>query len=158
MLIRIDKNLTDELVDTATKSERKRKNHNFHQTADDRLQRMLHAMNPGTYVQPHKHEDPDKREVFIVLTGSVYIILFTDDGSISEWMLLDSVSGNFGAEIPPRCWHTLIALEQGTVVYEVKDGPYLPIDDKNFAPWAPAEGDTDCESYQAELLHKILSE
>jgi len=60
----------------------------------------------------------------------------------------------FGSEIAPRVWHCIIPLLPGTVVYEVKDGPYSPIDDKNFANWAPKEGDENCEAYIRELLQK----
>jgi hypothetical protein len=43
-------------------------------------------------------------------------------------------------EIPPGTWHALAALEPGTVLLEVKEGPYAPAAAENFAPWAPAEG------------------
>jgi cupin fold WbuC family metalloprotein len=102
---------------------------------------MLNVMQPGTYLQPHKHHDPDKREAFILLTGRVAIIEFNDSGKITDHIILDRATGHFGVEIPINTWHTLIVLEENTIVYEVKDGPYLPIDDKNFAPWAPKESD-----------------
>ena len=69
MLIPIHSDNLKKLKQQATYSPRLRKNYNFHKDPEDTLHRMLHAMNPGTYVQPHKHEDPDKREVFIILEG-----------------------------------------------------------------------------------------
>jgi hypothetical protein len=41
------------------------------------------------------------------------------------------------------------------VAYEVKDGPYIPIIDKNFASWAPKEGDPKCQEYLNEVLRKL---
>jgi cupin fold WbuC family metalloprotein len=153
-MITIDKNFTDRLSQEAVISRRKRKNYNFHTEFSDPINRMLHAMEPETYVQPHKHENPDKREAFIVLSGRVTVVEFDNQGRITEHIVLDPLSGNYGAEIKPRTWHCLIALER-TIVYEVKDGPYDPSDDKYFAPWAPAEGDPDATAYKVDIINKL---
>ena len=116
---------------------------------------MLNAMEPDTYFQPHKHENPDKAEVFFVLRGKILIVEFDEKGNIIDYIVLDSKEGNYGVEIPPRTYHTIISLEEGTVAYEVKDGPYNPIDDKNFASWAPKEGDNNAWDYNKKLLHKL---
>jgi cupin fold WbuC family metalloprotein len=154
-MIVIDKNLTDALAVEAVNLPRKRKNHNFHKVFSDPLNRMLHAMEPETYVQPHKHENPDKREAFIILRGRVVVVEFDDYGKIGEHIILDPQTGNYGAEIQPRTWHCLIVLEKGTLVYEVKDGPYDPSDDKYFASWAPAEGDPGTEEYKKAILRHL---
>ena len=44
-------------------------------------------------------------------------------------------------EVPAGTWHTVVVLEPGTVLFEFKQGPYAPLSDKDFARWAPAEGD-----------------
>ena len=72
----IDDKLIKPLTIKAANSVRKRTNYNFHKRNDDPLQRMLNVLQPGTYVQPHKHENPDKRETFIILQGRLLIILF----------------------------------------------------------------------------------
>lgn len=151
---RIDAQLTDTLVQEARISPRKRKNYNFHAVMTDPLQRMLHALEPGTYVRPHKHENPDKREAFVILKGRVAAVEYTPEGAVAGYIILDSQAGNFGVEFAERSWHSLIALESGSVLYEVKDGPWDPIDDKNFAPWAPKEGEEGCDAF----LEKILSQ
>jgi cupin fold WbuC family metalloprotein len=110
-------------------------------------------MEPGTYVQPHKHQEPDKREAFIILLGRVAAIEFTEAGEVCDWLIMDAAKGCFGVEFPPRCWHSLICLESGSVVYEVKDGPWNPGDDKNFATWAPREGEPGCD----EFIRKVLA-
>jgi cupin fold WbuC family metalloprotein len=155
MLIPITTKEISVLKAEAKDSPRKRKNFNFHKEPDDRLQRMMHAMNPGTYVQPHKHENPDKREAFIILEGSVAVIEFNDSGEIKGHLILNRQAGNYGVEVSKCSWHMLIALEENSVIYEVKDGPYSPNDDKNFATWAPKEGSNTCDEY-LDRIKKLL--
>ena len=157
MLKIVSPKLLDELSQKASSSTRKRLNHNFHDDLDDPINRMLNALEPGTYLQPHKHENPDKREVFMVLRGSLVAIFFDSSGNPTEFVLLDPVKGNHAVEIPIGAWHTLIALESGSVVYEVKDGPYLPLSDKNFASWAPKEGDPNCGIYLEQLTNRFYN-
>lgn len=143
----------DTLSSEAKLANRMRKNFNYHKLLSDPINRMLNAFEPGTYCQPHKHENPDKREVFIVLKGKLGIVLFNDSGDIREGITLSPYPGNPGIEIPQGVWHMAIALEQGTVAYELKDGPYQPEDDKNFAAWAPKEGDASCAIYLEQVTH-----
>jgi len=140
-----------ELSKKAANSPRKRLNFNFHDDLADPINRMLNALEPGTYLQPHKHENPDKREVFIILRGSLVVVIFDESGNPTDFVLLDPRQGNHAVEVPPGIWHTVISLETGTVVYEIKDGPYQQLSDKNFAPWAPKEGDPACAAYLREL-------
>jgi len=154
MLKIVSSRVLDELSQKAANSPRKRLNYNFHDDLSDPINRMLNALEPGTYLQPHKHENPDKREVFIVLRGSLVVVFFDDSGNTTEFVLLDPVKGNHVVEIPVGAWHTLIALESGSVVYEIKDGPYQPLLDKNFARWAPKEGDPDCQDYLKRLTDR----
>ena len=157
-MIRINNDLLDSLTGLAENAARKRKNHNFHTEAADPLQRMLNAMEPGTYVHPHKHEGPDKREAFLVLRGKILLVEFDKDGNISDHQILSMQSGQFGAEVAAGVYHMLIALEKGTVLYEVKDGPYDPTTDKNFAHWAPGEGSAEAEKYLEGILAKTISQ
>lgn len=135
---------------------RLRKNYNFHKEMSDTLHRMLNAMEPNTYICPHKHENPHKREVFFCLRGRIAVLEFNNEGEVTDSIILDPKSGSYGTEIAECTWHTLIALEPGSVAYEVKDGPYNPIDDKDFAHWAPREGEPGCQEYLKSLTEKIL--
>ena len=155
MLIPITEHELLKLRKQADHSERKRMNYNFHGQMNDSIQRMLNAMNRGTYLQPHKHKDPDKREVFIILTGRVAVIEFDDEGAIINHIILDPKQGNYGTEIPVGTWHSLVVLEDGSVIYEVKDGPYSPVDDKNFASWSPKEGTPGCAEYIEDIIRKL---
>ncbi len=155
MIQKIDEKLLSEVIKEAQSRERKRANYNFHPTYDDPINRMLNAFEPGTYVQPHKHENPDKREIFLLLKGKMAMVFFNDEGEITEHVILNYSTGNYGVEVPPKVWHTVISLESGTVVYEIKDGPYVQTDDKNFALWAPKEGDNSCSGYLQKLMEKL---
>lgn len=154
-MIRIDQNLTRKITEQAIASPRKRKNYNFHRFLEDTLQRLLNAMEPGTYVHPHKHENPDKREAFLVLTGTLLVVEFDEQGNITDHIILNRELGNFGTEIAERTYHTIISLEKGSVAYEAKDGPYDPADDKYFAGWAPPENSPECEAYINSILAKL---
>ena len=154
-MIKIDSQLIDDISDKAQKTERKRLNYNFHTFYDDNLQRLLNAIEPYSYIQPHKHENPDKREIFFILKGRMVVIEFDDNGNIVDHIVLDAKKGNFAVEIPEKTWHSILSLESKSVVYEFKDGPYAIIDDKNFALWAPKEGDATCKDYIENLLEKL---
>lgn len=157
MIKKINKKTLRNLSADAKRNNRRRKNFNYHTNFEDPINRLLNAVEPGAYVQPHKHENPDKREVFILLKGKMAVVFFDDDGSITDHVILDNKE-NFGVEIPPSVWHTIIALKPGTVIYEIKDGPYSPANDKNFAAWAPKEGEAETATYNKHILMKLKIE
>jgi cupin fold WbuC family metalloprotein len=117
---------------------RGRSNHNLHPTLDDPVQRFLNIVQPGSYVRPHRHQ-AGRWELFLLLEGEAAAVLFDEAGTIVEAAHLRR-GGDRGVEIPGGAWHTVFALAPDTLLFEVKPGPYAPIDDKDFAPWAPAEG------------------
>ncbi len=155
MVPRINRQLIHKLQKQAKNIKRKRVTYNFHTTFSDPINRMLNAIEPGSYVQPHKHENPDKREVFLVITGKAVVVFFDNSGAITEHIVLSHNDGDYGLEVPPGIWHMLFSLEEGTVVYEVKDGPYDPAEDKNFAPWAPKEGEEACTTYLNDICQEL---
>jgi cupin fold WbuC family metalloprotein len=152
-MIKINQSLIADLAEKARNSDRKRINFNFHKVPGDPLQRLLNVMQPGTYLQPHKHENPDKREVFIALTGKFLALEFDELGKITDSIMLDPAEGAYAAEVPARTYHTIICLEPDSAIYELKDGPYDPSDDKHFAPWAPKEGTEGCDEFMNKILY-----
>jgi len=154
-MIKIDFELLKALMVGSRQSDRGRVNKMFHKKFEDPLQRMLNSMQPETYLQPHKHENPDKREVFIALTGKFVVIQFNDDGTIHDHMILEPAKKNYATEVPERTYHTIICLEPDSIIYEIKDGPYDPDDDKNFAKWAPDEDDPMRMKYIEKLLNQL---
>ncbi|MBW6489912.1 MAG: WbuC family cupin fold metalloprotein [Lentimicrobium sp.] len=157
-MIKINNEIFDRLTAEARTSPRGRKNLNYHSQASDPLQRLLNAMEPGTYVRPHKHEDPDKREVFIAFRGRICVIEFDETGNITDHVVLDWAAGKPAVEIAEKTYHTVISLKTGSVAYEIKDGPYDPDDDKHFAYWAPAEGSLESKPYLEALIQKLRLE
>ena len=139
----IDKKLLDETTAKAKQSKRLRMNHNFHETPDDPVNRLINAMEPDTYLRPHRHVNPDKTEIFLMLRGKAALFLFDGQGTVTETVILDPASGVYGGEIPCDVWHTLIVLESESVVYEVKQGPFTPLSPDNFASWSPEPEDTE---------------
>jgi len=119
------------------------------------LQRMVHAIEPHSYVRPHKHEDPDKTEVFVALTGAAVVCRFDDAGELVEHVELRAGGPCHGVEIPPRAWHALLALESGTVLFEIVEGAYDPASHKHFAPWAPAEDGVEAGRFLARLRARL---
>jgi cupin fold WbuC family metalloprotein len=79
-------------------------------------------------------------------------VSFHDDGTPEEdsFLVLDLDRGILGCDIRPGVWHTIFALVPDTVVFEVKPGPYSPANDKDFAPWAPAEYSPEAAAFLAE--------
>ena len=154
-MITIDDDFLDQLNAKAKASPRLRTSYNFHKDAGDSIHRMLNAMEPGTYIQPHKHENPDKREAFWVLRGKIALTTFRDNGTIINSKVLGPGTGNHGIELPPGTWHNLICIEKNSVAYEVKDGPWDPENDKIFAPWAPGENDNEAEKYMEDLINRL---
>jgi cupin fold WbuC family metalloprotein len=137
---RIDQTLLTTLSTQAAASPRKRAHHNLHPQLDDPVQRLCIAMEPGTYVRPHRHMQPETWEILLILSGAVALLIFDESGKVQERIELAAGGEVTAVEIPANTWHAVASLKAGTVVFEVKQGPYAPISEVNYAPWSPAEG------------------
>ena len=120
----IDKNLLDQVSAQAKVSPRLRMNYNFHQSLDDKCHRMLNAIEPGTEIPIHRH--PTKDESFVILRGKVRSTTYNDDGAVIESVVLCADEGHYGVDIPKGVWHKLESLETGSMVFECKEGPFVP--------------------------------
>lgn len=108
----------------AKSSPRLRMNYNFHLSLDDLCHRMLNAIELGTEIPIHRH--PTKDESFVVLGGKVRSTTYNDDGSLIESVVLCAEEGRYGVDIPRGVWHKLESLEPGSVIFECKEGPFVP--------------------------------
>jgi cupin fold WbuC family metalloprotein len=145
----------DNIAAVAEASPRLRMNYNFHSGPEDNPHRFLNVLVQGTYIRPHRHLAPPKSESFLVLEGIAEVILFDDNGTVTARHQLGGQSVEqrvWGIDIPPGLWHTIVARTARVVCYEVKPGPWIPGTDKEFAPWAPAEGDAAASAYCSRLL------
>ena len=120
----IDDKLLNSVTEQAKKSQRLRMNYNFHHSLDEKCHRFLNAVEPGTMVEIHRH--PTKDETFILLRGKVRVLTFNDDGSIIDDVVLSIESGNYGVDIPKNVWHKVESLEENSVIFECKEGPFVP--------------------------------
>jgi cupin fold WbuC family metalloprotein len=151
----VDQKIIDKLCREATASPRRRAHLNLHEDLEEDVQRLLIAMHPGTYIRPHRHPEPYKKETLVILQGRCACFTFADDGSVSETSVLDSGNSTHLCEIPDQGWHGVVCLTNDTVVLEFKRGPYIPLAPENFASWAPEEGSSDCPDYLSSLAASI---
>jgi len=151
----LDAALFASLVERARGSPRLRTNHNFHASMQDNPHRFLNVMIRGTYIAPHRHLDPPKAESFLVLEGEIAFFTFDDSGRIASSHILGRDA--LGIDVVPGVWHTMAPLTPHAICYEVKPGPYVASNDKDFAAWAPREGDPGVAAYLESLIRSISS-
>lgn len=148
----ITKELFERMLEKARVSPRRRINFNFHAGFEENPSRFLNVMLRGTYITPHRHANPAKAESFIVLEGCAVFFVFDDAGGVTGRTLLGPGERAVGIDVAPGIWHTVAVLSPHAVCFEVKPGPYSPANDKEFAPWAPREGDARSAAYMESLL------
>ncbi len=136
-----------QLTSVAKSSLRLRSHLNIHPKESDAIQRLCLAMQPGTYVRPHRHPEAGKWELFVVIQGAADVLLFQANGQLSDRIPIADTAANRIVEIPEQTWHAVIAKQENTILFEVKPGPYTPLDDKHFADWAPPEYDSQVEEF-----------
>ena len=123
MQIKIDNDLLDSLTEQAKASPRLRMNYDLRNSSEDTSQRMLNAIEPGSLVPIHRHQKTS--ETVVVLRGRVVEEFYDEFERICSATYEVSPCGPICAlNIPAGQWHTLRALESGTVILEMKDGVY----------------------------------
>ncbi len=141
----LTRSLLADLCGEASKTDRKRKNYNFHEHSE-RVQRFLNVLQPGTYVRPHRHLRADGVngfEFFLVLQGAIGMVVMNELGMVVRSERLD-IHDQMGIELAEGLFHTLVVLEPNSVILELKEGPYQPATDKDFLQMFPPEGSIDC--------------
>jgi len=124
--MRIDKQLLDSITEQAKASPRLRMNYDLRDSVDDKSQKMLNALEPGTILPIHRHRTFS--EVVAVLRGHCIQYLYDENGN-----LVDSVDMRAGSDCPGMVveigqWHRIESLESGTVILECKEGPWKPLE------------------------------
>ena len=123
--MKIDNILLDKLTAQAKESPGLRMNMDLRNSAADSSQRMLNAIEPGSVVPVHRHQKTS--ETLVVLRGRVVEEYYSSDGAVEASYELSAGGSVCALNIPAGQWHTLRALESGTVILEMKDGAYEPI-------------------------------
>ncbi|HWQ53491.1 MAG TPA: WbuC family cupin fold metalloprotein [Bryobacteraceae bacterium] len=153
----IDRALLARVLEQARHSPRRRVNYNLHRTPAEDPNRFLNVMLEGTYVAPHRHLTVPKPELFLVLEGRVALFTFDDGGAVTGNYLIGAGTPEaaVGIDIAPGIWHSLAVLSPHAILLEVKPGRYDAATDKQFAPWAPREGDADAADYLVRLVGSV---
>lgn len=120
----INNELLDEVTASADESPRLRMNFNLHDSLDAKAQRLINVLLPGTALPIHRHKHT--AETYIMLRGKMFVVFYNDLGAQVERYLLDPTIGNYGVQIPKGQWHGIEVIEP-SAIFEVKDGPYAPI-------------------------------
>lgn len=138
-----DDDLFGRVSDEARRSPRGRMNYNFHRSTDDPINRLLNVMHRGSYLPVHRHLNPARSETCVVMRGSVGVTIYDGDGGVVTRRCVSASGPCSGFDIEAGVWHGLVVLEDDTVLFEVKQGPYAPISPENIAPWTPALEDSE---------------
>jgi cupin fold WbuC family metalloprotein len=141
MSIKLDDGFFEKMVLQAHESPRKRSHYNLHKELDESVQRLCIALVKGTYVRPHHHPQSKKWELVLALKGAIMQVIFDEAGVILEKNAMGPGEALSGVELKHNTWHTVYPLTSDAIFIEVKEGPYIPTQESDFASWAPAEND-----------------
>lgn len=121
----IKKEILSNLTEDAKTNRRLRTNYCIHTSMNDKVHRMLNAMEPGTEVPIHMHSYTE--ETLLLLRGALILKLYDADGGLRDTVLLSEGSGNLGINIKKCEWHSIEVCQTGTVIFEIKEGPFRPL-------------------------------
>ena len=119
----IDQDILDRLTKQAKYNPRLRCNLDLRNSPEDKSQRMLNAIEPGTVMPVHRHRFTS--ETCVCVRGQFEEYFYDEQGNLTE--TVDMVPGGVVLNIEKGQWHSLKSLESGTVLFEAKDGPYEPL-------------------------------
>ena len=123
----IDKTILDELIEKARANPRLRQSMDLRNSTDDKSQRMLNALEPGTVMPIHRHLASS--ETVIIIRGRIRWLFYDEQGRITESTELWSDGDVRMLNVEKGRWHSLECLESGSVLFESKDGPYHPLEE-----------------------------
>jgi cupin fold WbuC family metalloprotein len=151
----------DGLTIKAAQSFRKRQHENIHRNYEDPCQRLFNAINVDSYIRPHRHSIDPKDECLIAVRGRMALLIFDDDGQVKQVARFGAQfsevqsSISVGVNLSARVWHTVIAEVPGSILFEVKAGPFNSDQAKEYAAWAPEENTPEAAEYLMELKHRV---
>ena len=126
--MKITQALLDDLTAKAKESPRLRMNLDLRDSSEDSSQRMLNAIEPGSPLPIHRHQKTS--ETVVCLRGRLVEEFYDDlERTCTERIELSPNGPVVAPNIPAGQWHTVHALESGTVILEMKNGKYEPISD-----------------------------
>lgn len=151
----------DLLTEQAVASPRLRQHWNLHQNYQDLCQRLFNAIEPDSYIRPHCHGVAQGVESIFAIRGLMALVSFDDNGNVLQVQKFgagihaSSPDVMAGFEISPSEWHTVVSMEPGSILLEVKSGPFDPESPKFLAAWAPEEGSEAAFIYLHSLRCRV---
>ena len=122
----ITQTILDDLTRQAQKSPRLRMNLDLRNSVNDKSQRMLNAIEPGSVMPIHRHQSTS--ETVVCLRGRVVEEYYDELEHIcTDSIVLTPNGSNIAVNIPAGQWHSIRAVETGSVVLSIKDGKYEPL-------------------------------
>lgn len=152
----INRELFGRVSSAAQAAPRRRKNFNFHAAEADASHRLLNAMEPDSYIPPHCHLDASKDESIIALAGLFGVVFFDHEGNVTGTAILAPGGETVGVNIPHGVFHSVVAMEPGSIFFEAKAGPYKALEPAEKASWAPTEGGPGATAYLNFLREALI--
>ncbi len=143
--------LIRQLIPQARNNPRRRINYNIHTGYSEQVQRFLNVVDYDSYVRPHQHNKADAWEGFVIIRGKLGVFQFDQQGTILHRTELCETGPVFGIELDSTAAHCITSLSDQAIVFEYKEGPYDPDEDKTFSDWSP-----DTQSDQAIQFNQWL--
>ena len=129
--MKITQQVLDQLTEQAKASPRLRMNMDLRNSSEDQSQRMLNAIEPGSPLPIHRHQKSS--ETVVCLRGRLVEEFYDElERRCTEAIELSPNGPNVALNIPVGQWHTVRALESGTVILECKDGAYEPLGEEDM--------------------------
>lgn len=153
----------DVLSTQAIASPRLRQHRNLHTSYAEPCQRFFNAIEPGSYLRPHRQALIPRSKLLIAIRGRFALMIFDDEGAVTQIVRIspgESMAARgwaVGAEVPPGHWNTVVSLATGSVLLEIKAGPYDPNAARELAPWAPPDNSPDVLRYLKNLEELVAN-
>lgn len=126
----IDNSILDSLSGEAEENLRLRQGLDMRTTSDDNSQRLLNAMEPGTVMPIHRHCTTS--ETMVMVRGKLVERFYDNEGNLTEEYIMEPMGEYPMIQVPATQWHSLEVLESGTVIFEAKDGKYMPLGEEDI--------------------------
>lgn len=127
-----------------------------HGSDNDAVHEMLILLSLGSFVRPHKH--PAKSESFHVIEGKADVIIFDDQGNITDVIRMGGYHSGlpFFYRLARALFHTIIVRTETVLIHETTNGPFVQ-SETIYAPWAPCKSAEEVQRYMHELDAAVLS-
>jgi cupin fold WbuC family metalloprotein len=151
-IVQFDASAIEFMKECAIRNPRGRARICAHKKSTDTLHEMLIAIRADSYIRPHRHHD--KVESFHLIEGTADIVIFDEQGDITDIVSLGEKTTFYYRLDIPR-YHTLLINSPVLVIHEITNGPFN-ISDSDWADFSPEEGAPDAKAYITKLRSTVV--